>query len=326
MKDYTHISIDVLNIAYRVFFSLPNSSKTLIRISNKSVYTELVRDFINLVSFWKTKFLKEGGEVYLLFDNPTSRDELKKLFQPMEATSSRKEKFPEYKANRTPASKEFYNSVDLIKWYFMMGPKDNFSVRVNHIEADDLVKPFLEHISDASYKALLITNDSDWCRFIGDSVDYLPNLYEEAKTYLDYKLSKGYYPTEDKIVLDKIIFGDAADNVSSAFPDLDKSQKEFLLLRFESIQDMYSSLGEDDIPSELKIYCRAQERQARIVFQMVSIIPIQREHFEACLVQGREASSYISIIHKALGIDDSPQASSFQFNFLQYPRVEPKEK
>lgn len=324
MKSYKYLALDVLNIAYRLFNSIPKNQQVLLRISNKIIYGRFVKEFIELISYWKSRYLEKDGEIYLLFDNPTSRDDLKQLFYPLPETASRKEKFPEYKANRKAASKEFYSSVDFIRWYYMMGDSDVNSCRITHIEADDLVKPLIRYLRKKDLgKILLVTNDSDWCRFIEEGIDYLPELYEEPQTYKDFQLRKGYFPTEDKIILDKIIYGDAADNIYSAFPDLSKEKKDFLLSKFESIQDLYQNYSKIE-DKELVSYCRDHIRTAQTVYQMVSLIPVSDNHFEAIIVSGRKAMAYKQTIDKALKISEEKK-DEFQFGFLKYPRVDPKE-
>ena len=323
---YTYIAVDTLNIAHRLF---DKNDKSLCRISNKTVYLNLVKDFIEIVRFWQKKFLSNDGNFFFLFDNPTSRDQLRGMFEPLNAGSSRKEKFPEYKSNRIAMPKEFYNSVDLIKWYYMMSDPKYACARINHVEADDLVKPFIEFArrdADARkipYRALLVTNDSDWCRFLDEDTDYLPQLYEESRNYKDFRQQYGYFPSEEYIVLYKIVHGDKADNIKSAFPELDSDRKKIITDTCSSISELYTKLNEMSFTKQEKIYIRDQEKQAKIAFQMVSLIPISLEHFEASVVRGRNSASYRNTLESLLFTKASH--NEFQFGFLQHPRVDPKE-
>jgi 5'-3' exonuclease len=325
MNNYRYLILDTLNISYRIFNAIPLEQRVLCRVSNKIIYKKFVKDFLDTLEYWKSRYLVEDSEIYLLFDNPTSRDDLKKLFQPLPPTASRKEKFPEYKANRKAASKEFYNSVEFLRWYFTLGESSIKTCRINHIEADDIVKPLIQKLRKKSQdKILLITNDSDWLRFIDDSICYLPEFYEEPLTPEDFMRKKGYYPTENKIVLDKILNGDTGDNIPSAFPDLSKEDKEYLLENFESIQDIYSSLDSFE-RGDLKKVLRNSERKALTTFQMVALIPVKEEHLNATLVSGRNSKGYKEAIDKSLGLYECEDKPSFQFSFLSHPRVDPKE-
>jgi len=325
---YTYIAVDTLNIAHRLF---DKNDKSLCKVSNKIVYLNLVRDFIEIVSYWQKKFLSPEGDFFFLFDNPTSRDQLKGMFEPLHAGASRKEKFPDYKSNRVGMPKEFYNSVDLIKWYYMMNTAMYHCTRINHVEADDLVKPFVDFAkADAQrrnieYKGLLVTNDSDWCRFIDKDTDYLPQVYEEARTYQDFRQQYGYLPSEDFIVLHKIVHGDKADNISSAYPDLDSNAKKAITENCASIEELYQSLDKAFLPltAEERVYVRNQKKQAYINYQMVSLIPISLEHFIASTVTGRDGTSYRKALDDLLFAKAS--CADFQFGFLQHPRVDPKE-
>lgn len=225
--------------------------------------------------------------------------------------------------------KEFYNSVDLIKWYYMMSDPKYACARINHVEADDLVKPFIEFArrdADARkipYRALLVTNDSDWCRFLDEDTDYLPQLYEESRNYKDFRQQYGYFPSEEYIVLYKIVHGDKADNIKSAFPELDSDRKKIITDTCSSISELYTKLNEMSFTKQEKIYIRDQEKQAKIAFQMVSLIPISLEHFEASVVRGRNSASYRNTLESLLFTKASH--NEFQFGFLQHPRVDPKE-
>ena len=178
VKKYDAIVIDSVNFAYKTF---KINDETPVRISKKTVYKDSICNFINSVEDLKNKYLKSDGQVYLLFDNYFSRADLRSMYM----FANRKELNESYKANRKKESKEFYNSLNFLRYFYLIGPSQYHTVRIDNLEADDLVKPLFEDIgvADGKLSALLITNDLDWTRYLSDMVDWLPKLNEPPEDY-----------------------------------------------------------------------------------------------------------------------------------------------
>ena len=155
--------------------------------------------FIKKLNQLIEQFSYHDAEIYLLFDNPTSRIELRNSF----VNIGRKNIFPDYKAKRVKESKEFYNSLGLIKYYYLLKPKNYKCVQANGLEADDFVmgkaKTFdeealyfsciLGHARDdlgySQMKVFLESNKSNLLKIINDPLEVPRENLDEALSFLN---------------------------------------------------------------------------------------------------------------------------------------------
>ncbi|MBA7711391.1 Flap endonuclease Xni [subsurface metagenome] len=118
----------------------------------------------------------------------------------------RKKKMIGYKANRAAKPDDFVNSVIVLKELLaLMGIKQKYAPGY---EADDVAAVFCKKYKDE--KIMLVSEDSDWLQSINENCV----IYKNGKewTYEDLKKSNGFSP--EKILLYKILTGNAKDNVS----------------------------------------------------------------------------------------------------------------
>lgn len=326
MYQYQAIIIDALNLAYKVF---PKSEeKLLMRLNSKSVQIDSINQYIKEIDFLEKKFLDPEGNVFLLFDNPTSRDELKSLFVPLGSQSNRKSVDKEYKANRTANTPQFYASVDFIKYYYMINDSHYKTVRITNLEADDLVKPclnYVEKLFGEGAKSLLVTDDSDWCRYLSNKVHYLPDLFKEPKTGEVFLLEKGFPPTEEKIILEKILCGDKADNVKAVFPEIPLALKYMAIKEFDSIVDFLYKGPDKDYLEEWKEILIDRRKEAQAAYQMLATIPVSEEQFKYNCVIGRNAKALLESFKKTVN-KAFPTKDTFEFGAMKLPRLNPKDK
>lgn len=323
---YDALIIDVLNLAYKTFAN--SEEKLLARLNSKTVQIHSVKVFIDQIKAFETRFLKKNGNVFLLFDNPTSRDELKELFVPLSPTLNRKAVDKNYKSNRVAKSPAFYSSVDFIKYYYMINDSHYKSARIHNLEADDLVKPCLDYVQNLSGKeamSLLISDDSDWCRYASAYTHYLPNPHGEPKTNETFFLEKGFEVTEEKIILEKILMGDSADNIKAVYPEMPIVIRIMALKDFESIQDLISRVEEKDYLDAWKQTILSRIAEAKAAYQMLATIPVSADQFKYNCVIGRNSKvlqeAVESTLKKAL-----QEKERFEFTSLKIPRVNPKEQ
>ena len=294
---------------------------------NHKVYKHFMTSFIDTIDFLEKKFLTPEGEVIFLFDNYASREELKAMLKPLPHTSNRKNAFPTYKASRKSARLEFYNSLDLLRFYYLRKESKYHTVRIPKLEADDLVKPCLEKIGDK--RVLLVTNDSDWTKYLSDKVSYLPEWREEPLGPEDFNQRYGFYPTEDLVTLYKILYGDDADNINSVFPEFEKDLKQYILTTYKSTSDfMFGSISDERL-SPFSSMIKDREKEIRIAYQMISSIPVGRIHLERVFTSGKNAKYVIDEMN--LSLYGEPEESviqkeeEFEFGRLDTPRRTPKE-
>ena len=302
VKKYDAIVIDSVNFAYKTF---KINDETPIRISKKTVYKDSICNFINSVEDLKNKYLKSDGQVYLLFDNYFSRADLRSMYM----FANRKELNESYKANRKKESKEFYNSLNFLRYFYLIGPSQYHTVRIDNLEADDLVKPLFEDIgvADGKLSALLITNDLDWTRYLSDMVDWLPKLNEPPEDYRKLSAKLGFQVNEKNIIAYKAIFGDSSDNIKGLLPYNEKYLDEFNKLMESSISPndlVYKARAIND-PSESSILYTIKEDEKTYIInmQLVDTINCSKDTLHCSLTTGRNAESLYSTVRKAIGLD-----------------------
>lgn len=316
---YENILIDVCNLSFKVLSNTKKASSTII-INNKSSYKEFIASFIKCVDSLVEKFGTESTSVFCLFDNYRSRLDLQSSF----LNSGRKAISESYKKARKKQPKEWYNSLNIIKYYYEVNDPKYYVAQLQGLEADDLVKPTLKL---AKGKSLLISSDLDWCRYLSDDVDWLPNLDEEPLTVSDASHKLGFKCTENNIILYKALFGDTSDNIPSIIPEnehnksvianLMKSKEPYdpfdLILdirRFsheENKDPLWESLDDNEVISNY-----------RVNLQLVSTIEVSEKVFARELLRGTNRKEIIKSLREIVGIDSA--SKKFSFGNIRRPR------
>ena len=160
MKRYDCLVVDMVNFCYRTF--KPKTDKTMMTSSHGAIYQNSIHQAINsLDDLCKTYLKSQDGNVYLLFDNYFSRADFQSTF----LYADRKDLSKAYKANRKKESKEFYQSINFLRYYYLVGPSNFYTAQITNLEADDLVKPLIK-TKCQDQDTLLITTDLDWTRYL----------------------------------------------------------------------------------------------------------------------------------------------------------------
>ena len=217
---YDNIIIDVCNLSHKILDDTKKASSTII-INNKSSYKEFIASFIRSVDSLAEKYGTDSTSVYCLFDNYKSRLDLQNSF----LNSGRKSISENYKKNRKKQPKEWYNSLNILKYFYEVNEPKYYVAQLQGLEADDLVKPTLSLVKGRS---LLITSDLDWCKYLTPDVDWLPSLSEEPLSVEDTSLKLGFKCTENNIILYKALFGDPSDNITGVIPETAYNKEKVL--------------------------------------------------------------------------------------------------
>jgi 5'-3' exonuclease len=315
--EYKYLIIDANNFGYRVLAS--SLDRSLSKVSNKFIYKNFVKSYIESVSYLKNLYKSE--EVVFLFDNHTSKEELRKAFT-MPLTNTRKQIKETYKLNRKRETDEFYNSLDFIKYYYIIGEKHYHTVQILKLEADDLLAPCIKTIIKND-SALLITNDSDWTRYLTNKIHYLPNQFD-SPCDSDYFYSKfNFYPTEDKVILYKILFGDSSDNIPIIFPEIKIPIRHRIINEFESVFDFIINASQKDYLKEFVSLIKEREPDLKINYQLISAIPISDEQFLSHYSSGRGSERLKKAVDEII-FGSLSENKGFEFGGLKVPRVNPK--
>jgi len=323
-KEYDTIIVDVVNLAYTITNEKTGYNTSV--FNSKKVYPELFCNFIKTMDNIKNTFLKVGGEIIYLFDNYHSREELQKILIPLQDWNSRKKFKNTYKANRTKQKADFYNTLELLRYWFLVGEPSVHTARIPNLEADDLVKPVLSLIREKnpSKRVLFITNDSDWCRYLDEKTHYLPKLDNDPVTVEDFIAKWEFTPTEGSIVLYKILYGDSADNIQVVFPEFSSTLKNKILKNFISVEDFL--LNPERLP-ELHSFTpliKDRERDIKIAYQLLTAIPVSYNHILRVFTTGRQSKVVKNQLYKIMYPHEDSENSENSFSFgVDVPRYIP---
>lgn len=312
MQRYDALIIDVNNFAYKVFDHRKDRPSA---VSKKQVYKKAVCNFIQAVDQLVKDYLHSAdGQVYLLFDNPTSRIDLQSTFY----FADRKQAYAKYKADRAKEPKEFYNSISLLKYYYMVAAPVYHTVQVSRLEADDLVEPVLR-LYCKDKRALLVTNDLDWARYLSHNVHWLPKHEVEGPEHIEARL--GFPLTEQNIVMYKALFGDPADNIPSVAPAGMSSGFSSLVAAVSSADELPRMACNNENVERFPVLAkvRENEKQYRINLQLVNAIPVADKHIQSVFTTGRDSEVAARAVREAIGF--STPEESFVFGNIRRPRV-----
>lgn len=314
-KRYDCLVIDSVNFAYRVFH---NKKETPVRLSKKTVYKESICAFIDAVEDLKYKYLAYMGQIYLLFDNYFSRADLRSLYM----FADRKQLNEAYKANRKKESKEFYNSLNFLRFYYLIGPNNYHTLRVDNLEADDLVKPLFTELGvfDSKKSALMVTTDLDWTRYLRDNVDWLPKLNEVPQDVRALSAKLGFKVTESNILMYKAIFGDASDHISSLLPNNDVNFNDFLKLveEVKLPEDLIFKSRQASSDSPILNKISQNERAYMSNLQLVSSIECSKDMIKYSLTTGRNENTLYNTVRDALELNGPAE---YKFGGIKRTRV-----
>lgn len=310
---YDYIIIDVLNVAHRYFNHAKESPSF---VSKKQVFKKSVCNFITKVEQLEKDFLHSTGEVYLLIDNPTSRIDLQSSFY----FADRKEAYNKYKKDRAKQPKEFYNSINLLKYYYLVSDSHYHTIQIPKLEADDLVEPILR-LKCNKGRSLLMTNDLDWVRYLGDAVDWIPDGNTPENVFqLSERL--GFPVNTKNVVAYKALLGDAADHIPRILTDKHKQEVINLLEDLDTADDLLFIINKEEMLKKHPILETVSKdyNQLRINLQLVEAIPVSDRHIESIVTTGRDSLVCRSAVRRAIELDKE-KPNTFVFGGIKRPRI-----
>lgn len=233
---YKYAIIDTNNLYYR---NLLGRDYRSIYYKGCSISLSGITGSIDSIEFLKRTYLAEDAIIIFVFDNPTSVTRLRQRFID-----------PEYKNNRDTLPDEMKIGLNCL-FDILSGYSDNFKIVFGEsLEADDLVKPLVDHIGKDE-SILLVSNDMDWARSITDTVHWLTQ--KETLSKADFITKFGFSPEGNGVQLYKAFRGDTVDNIHTPFYDADLrihwKLTEKLLLQIiaeaTDISDLFNNMNTD---------------------------------------------------------------------------------
>ena len=151
---YQNIAIDCNNLYWRTVASC--IKETISVDKDVLIYSEVIKSFIDRVNYLKKKYCYSKGKVYLIWDNPLSKINIRKIID---------ESYKNERADKNlPVA--FYDTIKVLQ-QVLLNYDDNFvMLKMDYTEADDLVLPLIQHLEKKEESLLLISADLDWARGI----------------------------------------------------------------------------------------------------------------------------------------------------------------
>ena len=154
-------------------------------------------------------------------------------------TSHRKEIYPEYKANRSPAPESLKYQFRLCRAFIRaLGIHEGASL---HYEADDLIGTWAKALREHSHAINIITADKDLAQLIYENDHWWE--YDRGEPLNTKKITKRFRAKPRQIADQLAIAGDKSDNIPGV-PGIGMSTAGKLLRRFDNLDNLFASIPE----------------------------------------------------------------------------------
>lgn len=284
---YDNLIFDVNNYYHKAHHVYKDYSQD---IGNKRIMTGGVYGFIKMLRKYEREYLKENGHIYFLFDNPDSKKDTRQLSID-----------PNYKANRKKYSQPFYRGLDYLRLLLMNNSDNSTIIYGTGFEADDLAPNVINKI-DKNESTLILSEDLDWARLI-DFQGKTIHLYMNKKVF-DKKTFNNKYnfiPTQENIILYKVIKGDTADNIPIGIPGIRTEKVERLIGDYNDIFEIIENINMIDYLND-KWKKKIIERKARLRLnhQLVSFIPISDSYLKQFTFKSKFRPKSLIFLYESL--------------------------
>ena len=187
------------------------------------------------------------------------------------ATSARRDIYPEYKANRSPAPQELKNQFAWCReWLQALGIT---CVSSRRWEADDLIGSLAFYHRRDNLPLAILTADKDLAQLI-EAEDWWWSYLDDRK--MDYRaIRKKFGVRPDQIAAQLALTGDKVDNIPGV-PEVGPKTAARLLRRFDTIDNLLHHLDEVGkmkfrYAALVQASLEAQQRQLEINLQLTRI-------------------------------------------------------
>lgn len=208
--------IDALNVIFRAYYAIPKMS------NGQGQSTNALYGFIRIL----LKLAKDF-----------SPDHLVVVFDGEDNARSRKEIFPDYKANRDAAPEDLPSQVELAKTFCSLFGLPMLSLP--GVEADDTMGSIATWAESCFDRVFLCSSDKDLAQLVSDKV-HLLHLHKDNKVINSEGVQQIYGVRPDQIVDFLAITGDTSDNVPG-LPGFGPKTASSLLQKLGSLDEILSS-------------------------------------------------------------------------------------
>jgi 5'-3' exonuclease len=238
----------------------------------------------------EANYLSENGRLYFLFDNSSSVE------------LRRKDIDPDYKINRGKQDRQFYRGMDYLQLALRSYKNGYRVIQIPDSEADDLVFPVLKSFEGRGHNVLLVSNDMDWSRDIGDHVSWLVHSGDKDIIYgKDLFYNKfGFYPGYDEVCLYKALRGDNSDNIVPGVKGIPEQVVLTIIRQTGSARNMFLRLDGIEIENQWKQAIRKNRGRIQLNLSLVGRRPLSesdvREHTVISAFDKRTLLMYYRIL------------------------------
>ena len=282
---FDKLILDCNNIFHRYFHTTEKS---------KTLYKDAVRrTFEGIVKLEKT-YSKSETIVYCMFDNSTSKSNL------------RSEISEDYKKERKKYPPEFYDAIETLK-AMLLSYNDNYRVvYTSYLEADDLVLPLVESFKK-SCSILMVSEDLDWARLIdydGRDIKWLRK--GQIVGSFNFEIEYGFKADLNTIIMYKAITGDVSDGIKPSIPNLKKEHARKLASDFADAYDLVQNYEKAEYLTNT-FRMKIKENADEIIrnHKLVSFIalPDIKDNINEYVYVSRFKERSLKVYYQMLGID-----------------------
>jgi DNA polymerase-1 len=224
------------------------------------------RDRVNLQQQPNQAFVGFSDFVYRLLTEQAPQ-RLVFAFDESLAKSSRKEIYPAYKANRSPAPQELKRQFAWCRqWLEALGIS---CVSSKQWEADDLIGSLVNYHGSAQLPVVILTADKDLAQLITEA-DIWWSYLDDKK--LDYRaICKKFGVRPEQIADQLALTGDKVDNIPG-IPEVGLKTAARLLKKYDSVDNLRQHLHQ---VGEMKFRYAARVQRSLIEYEPQLVISLQ---------------------------------------------------
>lgn len=288
---YKYLIIDGQNLYWRTVLGVFKNIYSLEEESEGEVNSIVIKEAFKRLENLKARFGYEDSLIYLLFDNPSSKINKRKLI------------YKEYKHARDKKviPPVFYRILEVFQTLLQYAYNNCFLIMVEDLEADDLAKPLIDSLTfNEEDRGLVISADLDWARNITKNIDWFN--YVAIYNEFSFKEEHGFSPIGKKIQLYKAFHGDNSDNIPNAVPYLPKEVLLYLVNKFDTLEDLLSNLWTiQECPQTWKLKIKDAESQLVINYTLADFLDTP-EKIEKDIVVCQENVKVLRYLYQLAGI------------------------
>ena len=182
-------------------------------------------------------------------------------------SSHRKEIYPDYKANRSPAPDTLRQQFNYCRLFIRaIGIHEGASL---YYEADDLIGTWANSLHSQNTPVNLITADKDLAQLVHESDHWWE--YDRGEPFNTNMITKRFKAKPRQIADQLALAGDKSDNIPGV-PGIGMSTAGKLLKRFDNLDNLFSSVTEI---SSMQIRGASQIQQA--VHDNIDLVRLSRQ-------------------------------------------------